>query len=180
MPKSSEASTTSTARRLSSASIKSDISNTQVDKRINCFFTSTRELNFHFSLCVYLSGGFLEYLPHGQDCGKDAGLSEVDEYGSKYKYKCPFENCERGKPKARLFGYKELSIHCGAMHGVLERWAKDSDEEEAKELYELLKSQREEEGKALVEDNLQPVPIIREIAPKLKEINSSIASCNIL
>jgi len=53
-------------------------------------------------------------------------------------------------------------------------------EEEAKELYELLKSQREEEGKALVEDNLQPVPIIREIAPKLKEINSSIASCNIL
>merc|ERR1712098_572150 len=106
---------------------------------------------YHISVCVYLTGGFLKYLPHGQACGEEAGLSDLEEYGSKYKYKCPFENCDKGTAKAKAIGYKEFSIHAGVMHGILERWAEDSEREGAKDLYELLKSQREEEGKALME-----------------------------
>jgi len=141
----------------------SSISRPKVDKMMNCFLckekegknlnTGTTELKYHISVCAYLTGGFLKYLPHGQACGKDAQLSDksIEEYGSKYKYKCPFDNCDKGKPKAKPTGYKELSIHSGSMHGILERWAQDSNKEGAKELYELLKSQREEEGKALEE-----------------------------
>ena len=137
----------------------SSVSRPKVDKMMNCFLcknkdgknlnTGANDLKYHISVCVYLTGGFLKYLPHGQACDKNAGLSDIEEYGAKYKYKCPFENCDKGTAKAKAIGFKELAIHCGVMHGILERWAENSDKEEAKELYELLKFQREEDGKVL-------------------------------
>merc|ERR1712098_544243 len=71
----------------------------KVDKMMNCFLckskdgknlnTGTSELKYHISVCVYLTGGFLKYLPHGQACGEEAGLSDLEEYGSKYNTSVP-------------------------------------------------------------------------------------------
>ena len=33
--------------------------------------TGTSELKYHLSVCVYGTGGFLKYLPHGQACGPE-------------------------------------------------------------------------------------------------------------
>ena len=99
-------------------------------------------------------------------------MSDLEESGSLWRYKCPFEGCDKNTGRAKSIGYKEFAIHSGelrilefgsteldlwiilfsgVMHGVLERWAEVSELEGAKELYKTLKGWREAEGKELPE-----------------------------
>jgi len=127
----------------------------------NCFMCKDKEgrnmrslqdMKYHCAKCAYGTGEFLKYVPHHQGAEKEK-MSDLEEFGSLWRYKCPFEGCDKntGKAKAKSMGYKEFAIHCGAMHGVLERWAAESELDGAQEFHKTLKSWRESEGKELPE-----------------------------
>ena len=128
---------------------------------MRCIFCSTKEgrnlsglnnLKSHVSVCLYGTGAYINFLPpkQGQDCVK---IEDIEEYGKRFRYKCPMSDCDKSSPKAKPMGYKEFSIHCGSYHGILERWAQQSSVQGAQELYKQLLSGREEAGQAL-----PPVP----------------------
>ena len=133
----------------------------KVDKVMNCILCSNKdgrnldagksELRYHMSVCAYGTGGFLRYIDPHQDASQfGQGQDKFEEFGKKYKYKCQFEGCDKASAKAKPVGYKELAIHAGVMHGILERWAADEQERPgAKELYETLKGVREADGNEL-------------------------------
>merc|ERR1712227_289232 len=109
----------------------------------------TSELKYHLSVCVYSMGGFLDILPAH---GGTMDIKKIEEFGNRFKYKCPFENCDKSSGKSKAIGYKEFAIHAGVMHGILERWAaQNTDRKGAEELYQLLKNMREDEGIPLPE-----------------------------
>ena len=68
------------------------------------------ELMLHFSICVYLEGGFIQYLDpwQGEARKKLQGSEEekIDEFGRNWSYRCPFQNCEKDAGKGRSMGYK--------------------------------------------------------------------------
>jgi len=131
----------------------------KVDKIMNCILcdekegknlnAGTSELKYHLSVCVYSMGGFLDILPAHQGT---MDIKKIEEFGNRFKYKCPFENCDKSSGKSKAIGYKEFAIHAGVMHGILERWAaQNTDRKGAEELYQLLKNMREDEGIPLPE-----------------------------
>ena len=72
----------------------------------------------------------------------------VEEFGMKYKYKCPFSTCSRntGRGAGKLMGYKEYSIHCGVAHNLLERVMALDDREGSNDVMAALKYARKKEG----------------------------------
>ena len=124
-----------------------------VDKIMNCPLCnekdgknlSSNDLRYHVSLCVYAKSGFFEFLPHNQGENK-VKREDVEEYRTLFKYYCPYEDCDKYNSR-RPMGYKEFSIHMGSTHGVLERWSQKN----CPEVYEVLKSHREERGEELPE-----------------------------
>ena len=79
-------------------------------------------------------------------------MGEIEEWGRQFRYKCLEENCEKSLPKSKAMGYREFCMHMGSHHGILERWAKESDRDGALELYHALKKGREEEGLTIPEN----------------------------
>ena len=122
--------------------------------------TNSSDMRSHISICVYHEGGFIKYLDprQGKERRKLQGNKEekIDEMGENWKYRCPFDDCEKNKGKVKPEGYKAISIHMGADHNVLELWARDQTMEGAKRLYEILKNNREAAGK-----ELQDLPVLR-------------------
>ena len=58
------------------------------------------------------TGEFLKYVPHHQ--GEDkVKMADLEEFGSLWRYKCPFEGCDKNSGRAKSIGYKEFAIHCG-------------------------------------------------------------------
>ena len=121
-----------------------------VQKVINCLLCSNKDgknlcgydaVRYHVSECLLATGAYLTFLPHMQ-----GQTGEMEEFGKKFRYKCQGENC--GK-KSKAMGYREFSMHMGLHHGILERWAKESDMEGAQDLYNVLKNGREEIGQTL-------------------------------
>ena len=131
----------------------------RVERIMNCFLckekdgknlSSPQEIRYHLSVCAYGTGGFHKYVPHCQ--GENKQLADIDEISSKrYRYKCTVEGCDMNKGKGKEMGYKALAIHNGKEHGILERWAAESELEGARELHATLKGWREAEGKELPE-----------------------------
>ena len=60
------------------------------------------------------TGEFLKYVPHHQGATKEK-MSDLEELGRVWRYKCPFEGCDRNTRKVKInsMGYKEFAIHCG-------------------------------------------------------------------
>ena len=59
----------------------------------------------------YSTGGFIKFLDPKQGTDKnkrlDEQLLELEEFGKLYKYKCPFENCDKNMGhRNKLIGYK--------------------------------------------------------------------------
>ena len=40
-------------------------------------------------------------------------MSDLEEFGSLWRYKCPFEGCDKNTGRAKSIGYKEFAIHSG-------------------------------------------------------------------
>ena len=57
-----------------------------------------------------MQGGFVQYLDPRQGEGRNKleGNSEekIEEYGNKWRYRCPFDTCEKNSGKGRAIGYK--------------------------------------------------------------------------
>jgi len=106
-------------------------------------------LKYHYAVCVYNIGGFFPYVDHGQG---NLRQDQVEERATKYRYRCAFLDCEKNKGRAnKPMGYKEYAIHCGAMHHQLEKWMGKDDRPGMREVYELLKKAREEDGLEMVD-----------------------------
>jgi len=120
------------------------------------------DLKYHYAACVYDEGGLLRYVEHGQ--GKDKKVEDLEAFGSKYKYKCPFENCAKnqGQGRNKAIGYKEYAIHCAVWHHQLEKWFKDEKSQKSglEEVYEAVVAARKEEGTELEE---MPKVIVEEM-----------------
>ena len=141
----------------------------KVERLFNCFFCTQKEgknqsgFN-HMAVCLWSTGAYPKYLPTGDKSDK---LGDIDENGRKFKYYCKVPNCDRNGPRSKPTGYKDFSIHCGWKHGILERWAQESDSDEAKHLYTVLRTRREEAG-----EQLPPIP-----AYEIEEVHSCLLSC---
>jgi len=120
------------------------------------------DLKYHYAACVYDEGGLLPYVDHGQ--GKDKKVVDLEAFGSKFKYKCPFENCAKnqGMGRNKAIGYKEYAIHCAVWHHQLEKWfrVEKSTRSGLEEVYEAVVTAREEEGTDLEE---MPAVILEEM-----------------
>jgi len=106
------------------------------------------DLKYHYAACVYDEGDLMAYVDHGQ--GKNKKLDELEAFGSKYKYRCPFENCAKnhGMGRNKTIGYKEYAIHCAVWHHQLEKWMKNQlvSRPELKEVYDAMVAEREGDG----------------------------------
>ena len=130
----------------------------RVERIMNCFLCKEKDgrnmsgqqnIKYHMSVCAY-GTEYWKYVPHHQGTDK-VKITDLDELGSLWRYRCTFEGCDKnsGRAKSLGMGYKEFAIHLGFMHGVLERWAEDNEMEGTKELFKTLKGWREAEGKQL-------------------------------
>ena len=57
-----------------------------------------------------MQGGFVQYLDpmQGEGRTKVEGNTEekIEEYGHEWRYRCPFDTCEKNAGKGRAIGYK--------------------------------------------------------------------------
>ena len=151
-----------------------------VDRIINCFLcngsgksnkegrnlnsnTGLQSLKFHFATCIFDLGGFIPYVDPQQGEGRNklkGGEEEViDIAGKRWKYKCPFEDCDNNKGKVKPLGYREMCLHLGGKHGLVELWARDQASKEAQELYQILRRRREEEEEGEREIEMPPLKV---------------------
>merc|ERR1719239_1027664 len=105
--------------------VLSSISRPRVDRIMSCFIcngpgrlskegrnlntnSGLSELKYHFAVCVYQEGGFVQYLDprQGEGRNKVEGNSEeqIEEYGHMWRYRCPFDTCEKNAGKGRAIG----------------------------------------------------------------------------
>jgi len=94
------------------------------------FGEGLQDLKYHYAVCYYNEGAFKELVDPGSINMTLSG-EPLEEFGSRFKYKCPFVTCSRntGRGAGKMMGYKEYSIHCGVAHHLLEKvMARDSRE----------------------------------------------------
>ena len=107
------------------------------------FGSGLQELKYHYSVCVYNEGGFLPFINPGQG---DVKQEELEEYGTKFRYKCPFPNCSKNQGRTKAIGYKEYAIHVGVAHHQIEKWMLADNRPGLMAVYEVIKNSRELEG----------------------------------
>ena len=65
-----------------------------------------------FIIVFTLQGGFIQYLDPKQGEGRNkveencASEEKIEEFGNKWRYRCPFDACEKNAGKGRAIGYK--------------------------------------------------------------------------
>ena len=132
----------------------------RVAKIYNCPLCSVKKgrnesdadfIRSHLAPCIYGKSEYIPFLPHKQG-NHIVKCEDLLDDKRMFKYFCPYgpdngEACFKFGDK-RPMGYKEFSIHMAVFHGVLERWAEVNDRAE---VYDVLKSLREEEGKEVPE-----------------------------
>ena len=100
-----------------------------------------QELKYHYSVCVYNEGGLVPFVDPGQ--GEGVKFKDLEEYGSKFRYKCPFINCNKNQGRNKAIGYKEYAIHCGVAHHQVEKWMLADPRPGIKDVYDAIKAARE-------------------------------------
>ena len=84
--------------------------------------TRLSELKYHLANCYYKERKLISLIDAGPLNRKSDG-SPVDELGTMFKYRCPFNNCAENNATRggkRTFGYKEYSLHLAKFHHLLE------------------------------------------------------------
>ena len=113
----------------------------------------------HLSPCIYVKNGYIPFLPHKQG-DHIVKCEDILDDKRRFKYFCPYgpdngphmingeaaNECFKFGDKKPM-GYKEFSIHMGSVHGVMERWAELNN----REVFEMLRAEREEKGGELPE-----------------------------
>merc|ERR1719427_227603 len=81
-----------------------------------------QDLKYHYAVCYHIEGAFRDLVDPGRG-NKTIGGEPFEEFGLRFKYKCPFVTCSRntGRGAGKMMGYKEYSIHCGVAHHLLEK-----------------------------------------------------------
>merc|ERR1719228_81108 len=122
------------------------------------FADGLQDTKYHYAVCYYNVGAFMEFVDPG-DINKGVNGQALEEFGMKYKYKCPFVTCSRntGRGAGKLMGYKEYSIHCGVAHNLLEKAMAIDDREGIEDVMAALKYARKKEGVAL--EDMPPVQV---------------------
>jgi len=103
-----------------------------------------QNLKYHYAACIYDEGGLLDLVDHAQ--GKGKKISELEEYGIKYRYRCPFVDCAKNQGRIKATGYKEYAIHCAVWHHQIEKWMVADKREGIMEVYQTIVAAREEEN----------------------------------
>eukprot|EP00092_Neocalanus_flemingeri_P016646 GFUD01018009.1.p1 GENE.GFUD01018009.1~~GFUD01018009.1.p1 ORF type:complete len:580 (-),score=159.68 GFUD01018009.1:202-1941(-) len=116
-----------------------------------------QELKYHYSVCVYNEGGLVPFIDPGQGSLKS---EELEEYGAKFRYKCPFPNCSKNQGRNKAIGYKEYAIHCGVAHHQIEKWMVANMRPGLEEVYAAVKIAREEESMEMVD---MPEVVVEEM-----------------
>ena len=107
------------------------------------------DTKYHYSVCVFNEGGLVPFVNPGQGIGLE--FKDLDQYGKKYRYKCPYVDCNKNVGRTKPLGYREYAIHCGVAHHQIERWMLADDRPGLREVYDAIKAAREAEGFALEE-----------------------------
>jgi len=109
------------------------------------------ELKYHYGMCVYAEGpsGLFRYIDHGQGAGKR--FEDLEEYGKKYQYRCPWVSCPKHHGRTKPIGYKEYAIHVGVAHHQVERWMVADDRPGMRQVYDAVVAAREQAGEVLEE-----------------------------
>jgi len=117
-----------------------------------------QELKYHYSVCVYNEGGLVDFIDPGQ--GKGVQFKNLEEYGSKFRYKCPFINCNKNQGRSKPIGYKEYAIHCGVAHHQVEKWMLEDKRSGIMEVYAAVVAAREGDG---IEFEEMPGVVVEEM-----------------
>ena len=104
------------------------------------------ELRYHYSVCLYNRGWFAGVVEPGEENTAEDGTA-IDEYGKRWKYQCPFPECEKHRQGVKKpISFKEFVIHMGMAHHLVERMLEMHLEEVpglATVLEEVVKERRE-------------------------------------
>ena len=114
---------------------------------------TTRELSYHYSVCLYNKGWYAGIVSPGEG-NQDQDGSALDETGRRWKYQCPVVDCEKHKQgRTKPVGFKEFAIHAGMAHHQVERVLSSRLEElpALGEVIELLAGERREKEEELGE-----------------------------
>jgi len=120
------------------------------------FGEGLQDSKYHYAVCYYNEGAFMELVDPGE-LNKTVSGEPLEEFGLKYKYKCPFATCSRntGRGAGKMMGYKEYSIHCGVAHNLLEKVMSIDDREGIKEVRAALILARKKDG--ITAEDMPPV-----------------------
>ena len=111
-----------------------------------------QDLKYHYAVCYFNEGAFMDLVDPGHE-NKTIGGEALEEFGLRFKYKCPFVTCSRntGRGAGKMMGYKEYSIHCGVAHHLLEKVMARDKREGVDEVRAAIILARKREGIALEE-----------------------------
>jgi len=117
-----------------------------------------QDLKYHYAVCYYSEGVFRDLVDPGE-INKTLGGEPLEEFGIRFKYKCPFVTCSRntGRGAGKMMGYKEYSIHCGVAHNLLEKVMATDQREGIDEVRAAIIMLRKREG-GIVEE-MPPVQV---------------------
>jgi len=116
------------------------------------------DTKYHYTICAYNEGGLMPFIDPGQ--GTRQKFEELEEYGNKFRYKCPFTNCNKNVGRTKPLGYKEYAIHCGVFHDQVEKWMMNDHREGIRDVYEAVRDNRIAKGGKLLE---MPAVIVEEV-----------------
>ena len=109
----------------------------KVDKEAsNLSFGELKKLKEHYSKHFYNEGKvFQAFTPDDKNLDSEGKI--VDQFGKQYRYRCRTEGCWKTKKPA--CGYKEVSLHEAAEHGLFEKIASEDERPEVRKLMERIK-----------------------------------------
>jgi len=97
-------------------------------------FKQLTSIRYHYSSCFYALGKYFSLFPPDEE-NRDIEGKPIDEKGINTKYRCEEAECRTLK---KTMGYKELCIHRGVEHGVLNTLLKDSGRQDLLDLVDKI------------------------------------------
>jgi len=106
---------------------------------------------YHYAACFYSERNLAFMIDPGRNnIRQDDGTQ--DEFGQRFKYKCPFTECEKntGRKIAQM-GFKEYAIHIAVRHYVMESLMAEIKTPEMADILEEVVAVRHARGEQVVE-----------------------------
>jgi len=106
---------------------------------------------YHYAACFYTEANLAFMVDPGKDNVRQKDGTQ-DEYGQRFKYKCPYTECEKntGRKIAQM-GFKEYAIHIAVRHHFLESLMYEIKTPEMADMLEEVIATRHAKGEQVVE-----------------------------